>query len=500
MAAVTHRATASSAYSLRERQEAGIAALVAVARMQARIAAAAPTRVAARTSTGSLQGGWRTHLARLQADHLVRNSLYLILSSGLQAGLGFLFWIITARLFSAADVGRASSLISATTLIAFLALFGLNNSLVRFLPTAPDRNALITSALLLVGTGGAVMGLVYALLTPVIAPRLAFVGHQPVLMLGFALLTAAAAVNLITDSVFVAARKTGYNAVVDGGVGGLTKVICVVLLAGTSAYGLFCASTAGFVTAGLASVVLMAAGLHWRPSVKRPVQTLRPLLHFSGASYAGNVLNMAPSLVVPLIVLDRLGASAAAYYFVSFQVATLLYSAAYAVEQAFLAEGSHPGANWRELMSRSRWVIVALCLPASLVLMVAAHWILLMFGGAYSTHGTPGLILLAIAALPIAANNWLLTVLRLTGRLRMIVVSSAVYAIAICGLAWVLAPRGLTALIGAWPVGALLGAAIAAMAAVPHNSPTRSPNRHSRHAKTRRPRRTKGLLEEWLVG
>ena len=496
MAAVTHRATTviSPAYSLRERQEAGIAALVAVARMQARTAASMP--VAGRTSAGSLLGEWRTHLARLQADHMVRNSLYLILSSGLQAGLGFLFWIITARLFIAADVGKASSLISATTLIAYLALFGLNNSLVRFLPTAPDRNALITSALLLVGAGGAVMGLVYALLTPVMAPGLAFVGHQMILVVGFALLTAAGAVNLITDSVFVAARKAGYNAIVDGGVGGLTKVTCAVLLAGTSAYGLFCASTAGFVTAGVASVVLMATGLRWRPSVKKPVQTLRPLLRFSGASYAGNVLNMAPSLVVPLIVLDRLGASAAAYYFVSFQVATLLYSAAYAVEQAFLAEGSHPGANWRELMSRSRWVLLSLCLPACLVLIVAAHWILLMFGGAYSTHGTPGLILLAIAALPMAANNWLLTVLRLTGRLRMIVVSSGVYAIAICGLAWVLAPRGLTALIGAWPVGTLLGAAVAAMAAVPHSSRTR----HRRHTKARHSRRTKGLLEEWLLG
>src|ERR1700730_15642847 len=66
----------------------------------------------------------RSHYRRLRTDHLVRNSLYLILSSGLQACLGFAFWIITARLFSTADVGRASSLISATTVIAYLALLG----------------------------------------------------------------------------------------------------------------------------------------------------------------------------------------------------------------------------------------------------------------------------------------------------------------------------------------------------------------------------------------
>lgn len=329
------------------------------------------------------------------------------------------------------------------------------------------------------------MGLLYALLTPVLAPSLDFIGHRPILVAGFAVLTAAGAINLITDSIFIASRKAGYNAMVDGGIGGLTKVACAILLAGTSAYGLFFASAAGFVLAGAASIVIMLAALRWRPSLKQPIRSLRPLLRFSGASYAGNVLNMIPSLVVPLIILDRLGASAAGYYFVAFQIATLLYSAAYAVEQAFLAEGSHPDANWKKLLSRSWRVLLTFCLPACLVLVVSGRWILLLFGPAYSRHGTAALILLAIAAIPIAANNWLLTVLRLSGHLRMIVVSSGVYAIAICGLAWFLAPKGLTALAGAWPIGALLGAAVAA---IPRNPPAR--HKRSKRVKPAHHRRT----------
>ncbi len=401
---------------------------------------------------------------------MVRNSLYLILSSGLQAGLGFAFWIITARLFSAVDVGRASSLISATTVIAYLALLGLNSTFVRHLPTAQDRDALITAGLLLVAGCGAGIGLLYVLLMPVLVPGLAFVEHRPALAVGFVLLTAAAAVNLITDSVFVASRKAGYSALTDGGVGGAAKVISVVLLTGSGAYGLFCASAGGFAAAALASLVLMTTALRWRPSLRKPLRTLKPLLRFSGANYAGNVLNLLPTLVVPLIVLDRLGAAAAAYYFVAFQVATLLYSTAYAVEQTFLAEGSHAGVDWRQLLRRSRRVLIALCLPACLVLVVSARWVLLAFGTKYSQHGTPGLMILAIAAVPIAANNWLWTVLRLAGRLRRLVLSSGTYAIAICGLAWLLAPHGLSALTAAWPIGGLLSAAVAGAA---HNAPPR---------------------------
>ncbi len=414
---------------------------------------------------------------------MVRNSLYLILSSGLQAALGFAFWIITARLFSPTDVGKASSLISATTVIAYLSLLGLNSTLVRHLPSAPDREELITAGLVLVAGCGAGIGLLYVLLIPAVAPRLAFLEQRPGLAIGFVLLTAAAAVNLLTDSVFVASRQAGYSALTDGGVGGVTKVVSVAILAGTGAYGLFCASAGGFAAAALASVVLMTKTLRWRPSLSRPVRTLKPLLRFSGANYAGNVLNLLPILVVPLIVLDRLGASAAAYYFVAFQVATLLYSTVYAVEQTFLAEGSHADVDWRELLRRSRRVLMMLCLPACLVLVVGAHWVLLAFGTRYSRHAAASLVLLAAAAVPIAANHWLWTVLRLSGQLRGLVLSSGTYAIAICGLAWLLAPHGLSALTAAWPLGGLLAAAVAAAAAALRQAPPR----HRRTGRKLRP-------------
>ena len=153
---------------------------------------------------------------------------------------------------------------------------------------------------------------------------------------GFVLLASAAAVNLLTHSVFIASRKASYCALTDGGVSGITKIVSGLILAGTGAYGLFCACAAGFATAAVVSLALIAMALHWRPALRRAFRALKPLLRFSSTNYAGNICMLLPTLVIPLIVLDRLGASAAAYYFVAFQIATLLYSAVYAVEQAFL--------------------------------------------------------------------------------------------------------------------------------------------------------------------
>jgi O-antigen/teichoic acid export membrane protein len=414
--------------------------------------------------------------ARLGADHMVRNSLYLILSSALQAVLGLAFWLIAARTLSAADIGRGASLIAAVAVIAYAAQLGLNSTFVRYLPTAQDRDVLITGGMLVVAVAGASLAVIYVFATPLIAPRLAFI-ERPILAVGFVLITAASAVNLLADAVFIAVRRAGCNALVDGGVGGGARVLGILALAGTGAYGVFGASGGGFAAAALASLLLMAVLLKWRPSLRQCSKALRPLLRFSGASYVGNLAGALPGLVVPLIVLDRLGAPAAAYYFVGFQLASILFSAVSAVEQTFLTEGAYAGGasmtrrSRRELLQRSRRLLMVLCLPACLVLVLAAHWVLLAFGVRYSQHGTASLMLLAVAAAPIAANNWLWTVLRLAGQLRSLVLSGVVYASAICGLSWLLAPHGLAALAAAWPLGSLLSAVVAAVLA---SSPVRN--------------------------
>ena len=130
------------------------------------------------------------------------NSLFLVLSTGLQSGTGFLFWIIAAHLFSVSDVGKGSALIVGVSLIGNLSLLGLNIGMGRYLPTPGTDDALISSALATVSVVGAVGALIYILLTPYIAPELSFVEKSPVLTVSFALLAAAMAVNTLTDSHF----------------------------------------------------------------------------------------------------------------------------------------------------------------------------------------------------------------------------------------------------------------------------------------------------------
>jgi O-antigen/teichoic acid export membrane protein len=473
----------------RSRQEDGLEALLDMSVHVSFASAEAPTVLIPLplspepAETTSPSGPVAALLARLRRDHLVRSSLYLLLNAGVQAVMAFTFWIIVARLFPPTEVGQASSLVSATSLISYFALFGLNTTLIRFLPTASNKNSLVTGAIMLVAICAGVIGLGYVLLTPVFAPRISYISHRLDLTLGFVLLNAAVAVNLITDSVFVSSRKASLCTLTDGGIGGLGRIAFAFVLTGSGAYGLFSASALGFALAAVASVILIVTSVGLRPSFKDLFSTLRPLLRFSGANYVANVLNLLPNVVVPIIVLDRIGPADAAYYFVAFQIATLLYSAVQTVEGAFLAEGSQEDADWRQIRRRSRILAAVLFVPGCLVLLLSAHWLLLAFGPRYSQHGTGILQVFAITVIPIAFCNWSWTVLRLTGRLRALVASNAVFAVGICGTAWVLASHGLTPIAIAWPVGCTAAAVVAGMAVVLR---PRAPARHRRPTGSRR--------------
>ena len=67
---------------------------------------------------------------------LLRNGYSLAVNTVAAAGLGTVYWIIAARLYSTEDVGVNAALISAMIFLAKLAQLNLVNALNRFVPQA----------------------------------------------------------------------------------------------------------------------------------------------------------------------------------------------------------------------------------------------------------------------------------------------------------------------------------------------------------------------------
>ena len=395
----------------------------------------------------------RTAASPRPTDHLVRGSAFLMAATLTASAVGFAFWLVAARLYSPGEIGIASTLISATTLIAYLSLLGLNNSLIRYLPLSKNRDAEVTQSILVTVGGALLVATVYVVVAPLVAPRLVLLSDSPAHSFFFVILTAAAAANLLTDSAFIALRGAKYNLLVNGIVQSLIKLALVAPLVALGAFGLYVAYGLSAVVAVVLSVALLCRVMGLRPRPGRP-GTLRGYLGYSGGTYVSACLNLLPILAIPLIVLNEQGAEEAGYYFVAFQIATLLNSISFAICESAFAEGAHDAGQLGTVARRSAKLAFTAQTAGALLTAIAAPYVLGFFGSSYSDNATELLIVLALGSIAVAFNTWTSMLLKLTGNgMSWLIGSHFVYAVGIIAGTQVLAGRDLVWIGVVWGAG-----------------------------------------------
>ncbi|AZQ39040.1 lipopolysaccharide biosynthesis protein [Streptomyces cyaneochromogenes] len=403
-------------------------------------------------------------IAGMRRDPLVLSSFYLMLTMILGAAAGFLFWILVARLYPAADVGRASALLSCVALLSYFSLFGLSTTLVRTLPTSDRPGEETSTAVSSVSACTLVISGVFVILIPWTAPQLSFIHDSPWRLAAFVLLAGAAAVNLLTDSVFIALRATRINLLINGVLMSAVKVALPFALLAAGPFGIFLASGIASAVAATASVTMIRRSLriHLRPFFSWGV--LRDTLAYSLTNYAATTLNLVRQIVLPLVVLERLGPVPAATFFIAFQIANLLNSAAYAIGEALFAEGSQEGAHLRSLARRSAGIMLAVIAPTAAFVVLFAGPILRLFGDEYARNGTSTLIVFVLSSLATAFYTWTNFLLKVTCQLTATIASEVVAVGVMLSIALLNLDNGLIWAAVAWGLGNLASGSFAAMA------------------------------------
>lgn len=397
-------------------------------------------------------------LPRVADDHLVRNALFLLLSSGSVGIFGFVFWLLAAHLYSSASVGRAATVISALSVIAFISDLGLGGTLIRILPTSRDPDAEINTALLLCGAFAMVVATCYLIVVPSLVPNLEFLRANIFKSVGFVLLNGCAAANLLTDSVFIANRKSQYNLLVDGAIQGVTKLACLGVFVSLTAYGIVASSGLGSAIAVIASLIFMGWRVNYHPKLRIDFAPFVRTLHFTVTNYVGGVFQLLPLLFLPIIVVHGQGVRHAAYFFIAFNLANLTYGVSFAMGGSLFAEGSQEAADIGALAGRAAKLLTPLIMGIALVVAAGSHWILLIYGGNYSHNATPAFLIL-IAALPIVSlNNIIQMLLKLRGRLNLVIIVNVVSSVIIIGTSTLWSSKSLSWIALAWLLGNLVAA------------------------------------------
>lgn len=437
-------------------------------------------------------GRARRYLGVARSDSLVRNSLCMMISTIVTAGLGYVFWIVTARSFTRAQVGTASAIISLCTTLALLTYLGAQALLIERLHIY-ERSRKWTAVL------AQICAITVAATTIVALVVIPFLAHSTNYgsfftdpgTLAIAILGTAAwtLVNMLSAA-FIAARRADGVLSLQGLVS-LLKVMSVLPLA---ALGL---GTAGIVVSWVASAIVggvMAAAwslprlkLGRRPdglTSHRATENGRPPDDSRGCQRPGyrgtrrrsavvrssDVRNLLGQhftsiggaltpLVLPVLVSVRVGDVNNAYFYVTWMVGSAFFMVSPAISSALFAESVRARSGLRPVIIRAFRVTSMLLIPAIIIMIMIGKYILAIFGKSYVSAGYGLLVWLALSAVPDAVSNIAIAVLRVTGRLIYSAALNLSMMISALIGSWFLMPKfGIAAAGICWLAAQVLGA------------------------------------------
>jgi O-antigen/teichoic acid export membrane protein len=205
-----------------------------------------------------------------------------------------------------------------------------------------------------------------------------------------------------------------------------------------------------------------------RPGRRRRAGGNAEFLRRLAGQHATSVGAAATPLILPVLVVLRLGVTPNAYFYVTLMVGSAFFMISPAVSVAVFAEGVREGSDLRGVIAKALRVITVLLVPAIVVMVIGGRLVLGLFGASYGAAGYGLLVLLAAAAVPDAVSNVAVAVYRVRQRLGYASAINLGILVVTLGGAWVLMPHlGIAGVGVAWLAAQTLGA-VASLPAFGH--------------------------------
>lgn len=324
--------------------------------------------------------------ARLLDNSLYRNSVALMANTAINAGLGFVFWVVVARHFAADSVGVVTTTMSSINLLGVAACLGLPNALVPLLARGGDQRQRIITALAAT-QGSALLFTLICCATPLRPPAWEGGWHEQALVLVAIQCTAA---GMVLDASFIAIRQAHWLAVKNLLVGITRVALLAAPMSSLSAVGHLLAVQVASICLGLTlSLGIIVRVVPGTCRVRR--SAISDVLGFTAANYVGLVLGILPTTLTPVLVLRLLGPAQGAYFSVCLMLLGLLNVIAGSMSQSLFAETGNAKQQSAALVRTASRAVLLLLIPATASAVLLAPVGLAVFGDSYRAAGTASL-------------------------------------------------------------------------------------------------------------
>ena len=391
----------------------------------------------------------------LANDSLYRNSIYLMLSTGVMAVFGFFFWMINARLYSAEQVGIGTTLISIMTLISSFSILGLGNGLIRYLPTSERKNKKINTSFTLVILMSILISVICLIFLKTFSPKLLFIRENIIFSLLFILFAVFTSLNAISENVFIAYRSSKFI-LLKNTVSSITKLILPAFLVTLGAYGILMSTGIAIAVAFLFSLMILILRFNYLPKPIIDRSVVKKMTKFSLGNYIAGLIAILPVTVLPILITNLIGAEFSAYFYMDMMIVSLLYIIPTATSQSLFAEGSYSETELKVQLKKALKIISIIIIPAIIITSLLGNYILLAFGKKYSNEGFILLRLLSISGIFFSINAIGFAILNIKHKIKLMILLDLLIATVILTLSVILLKMNLFGVVGvgiSWIVG-----------------------------------------------
>jgi O-antigen/teichoic acid export membrane protein len=336
---------------------------------------------------------------------LYRNGYALLINAASTSILGILYWILAARFYTTEAVGINAAAIATMTFLSSAARLYLDGALIRFLPrSGVNATRLILYSYLIGGVSAALVGTVFLLGLDFWAPALGFLGSSSLLAIGFILATIASCIFSQQDGALIGLRQAHWVPV-ENILFSITKILLLIPLAKLfPEYGIFVSWSIPLLLSLLPVNLLIFKKLlpmHVRENVT-PEAGIGgvQVVQYALGLYAGYVFYAASSRLLPLMVLQVAGSSAAAFFTLPWTIMTSLQLAIPSMMGSLTVEASRDQSKLVKYSHQAFLQTARLLTPVILLILIAAPYLLHLFGESYVAEASSLLRLLSLATLP----------------------------------------------------------------------------------------------------
>ena len=389
-------------------------------------------------------------------EPIYKNSFFLLLSSGIGSILGFVFWIIAARLYTTSEVGTVSALIAAMALVAGFSRFGFGVGIIRFLSAEKDKIGMINSCLTIIGLVSLVISLVFVAGLNLWSPALSFMHQDMPFLISFVVFTVAFTITIQLNSTYIAFRRAEFS-LFQGTIIGLSRIALPALALSATAIGLFLSWGVGLLLAIILGLFLFLPKLYrgYRPLPTIKMKIVQGIGFYSFMNYISMILANLPRYLLPLIIINILGPETTAYFRMAWTISSVLFVIIpIQICSSLLAEGAYDQQKLRSNVIRAAVIILALIIPSIAIILLFGDKILLLFGAAYSENGFTLLWILALSSIPIAFIEICLTIRQVQLRMKSLILVYGLTTVLVLAVIYALIPHyGLVGVGIGWTAG-----------------------------------------------